>query len=193
MKVLKMKSVSDKPTASTAIGSKPDDVWMLDIESRKKTLDAVCNQVVKEFVEFSFHYETPKGDDAVTSYAKKLLGLGCFYLEYRDAIKEGDGLRVLRCWRYLLPIFYGTGRTNYSCEVLNMLHQELTLPPRLASQLIWSRFVNTHGLPGKNIAGDLYMEHLNRLAKDAIRNLGANKTERAIERVGKAIGTIATL
>ena len=52
MKVLKMKSVNDKPTASTAIGSKPDDVWMLDIESRKKTLDAVCNQVVKEFVEY---------------------------------------------------------------------------------------------------------------------------------------------
>ena len=109
MKVLKMKSVNDKPTASTAIGLKPDDVWMLDIESQKKTLDAVCNQVVKEFVEFSFHYETPEGDDAVTSYAKKLLSLGCFYLEYRDAIKEGDGLCVLRCWRYLLPIFYGTG------------------------------------------------------------------------------------
>ena len=54
-------------------------------------------------------------------------------------------------------------------------------------------FVNTHGLPGKNIAGDLYMEHLNRLAKDAIKNLGANKTERAIEWVGKAIRTIAPL
>ena len=37
------------------------------------------------------------------------------------------------------------------------------------------------------------MEHLNRVAKDAIRGLGANKTERAIERVGKAIGTLAPL
>ena len=31
------------------------------------------------------------------------------------------------------------------------------------------------------------------MAKDAIRGLGANKTERAIERVGKAIGTLAPL
>ena len=33
-----------------------------------------------------------------------------------------------------------------------------------------------HGLPGKNISCDLYMEHLNRLLKDAIKALGDNKT-----------------
>ena len=32
---------------------------------------------------------------------------------------------------------------------------------------------------------------LNRLVKEAIRNLGANKTENAITRIGRAIGTIA--
>lgn len=37
------------------------------------------------------------------------------------------------------------------------------------------------------------MEHLNRVAKNAIQSLGANKTEKAIERVGRAIGTIASL
>lgn len=192
MKALKMTSMSAKPAAFTAIGAKPEDVWMLDNERRKEVLDKVCCEVVK-CAEFSFIQEVSPGKDGVSSYSKKLLGLGCFYLEYRDAIKEGDGTRVLRCWRYLLPIFFGTGRTNYSCEVLNMLHQELTLPPRLAAQLLWSRFVNTHGVPGRNIAADLYMEHLNRVAKDAIKGLGANKTERAIGRVGKAIGTIAPL
>ena len=30
-------------------------------------------------------------------------------------------------------------------------------------QLLWSRFVNVHGLPGHNIAGDLHMEHLNHI------------------------------
>ena len=34
------------------------------------------------------------------------------------------------------------------------------------------------------------MEHLNRLVKDAIKGLGANKSSKAINRVGKAIGTI---
>lgn len=47
-----------------------------------------------------------------------------------------------------------------------------------------------HGIPGRNIAADLYMEHLKRVA---IKHLGANKTNKAIKRVGKAIGTIAPL
>ena len=45
-----------------------------------------------------------------------------------------------------------------------------------------------HGLPARNIPADLHMEHLNRIAKDAIKSLGANKTKRAIERVSKSIG-----
>ena len=35
------------------------------------------------------------------------------------------------------------------------------------------------------------MEHLNRVCKDCIHGLRANKTEAAITRVGKALGTIA--
>ena len=33
-----------------------------------------------------------KTRDGVYSYATNLLSLGCFYLEFRVAIKEGDGL-----------------------------------------------------------------------------------------------------
>ena len=35
------------------------------------------------------------------------------------------------------------------------------------------------------------MEHLNLVCKDAIRGLGANQSEKAIARVGKALGTLA--
>ena len=35
------------------------------------------------------------------------------------------------------------------------------------------------------------MEHLNKLAKVAVQGLGANKTEKAIQRVGRGIGTMA--
>ena len=34
------------------------------------------------------------------------------------------------------------------------------------------------------------MEHLNKIAKGAIRFLGSNKTEKAIQRVGQANGTL---
>ncbi|MGJ8945920.1 hypothetical protein AB9K17_23815, partial [Salmonella enterica subsp. enterica serovar Kentucky] len=47
-----------------------------------------------------------------------------------------------------------------------------------------------HGLPHKNIAADLHMEHLNRLCKEAIKGLGANKTPSAIKRTGDAIGPL---
>ena len=120
--------------------------------------------------------------------------MGCFILLFADAVKEGDGHRVLRYWRYLLPIFKGSGRKNYAVEVCNMLYQyEYQLTPRQSEELIWSRFVNTRGVRGRNIAADLHLEHLNRVCKESIRGLGANKTEAAITRVAKALGTLSPI
>ena len=55
------------------------------------------------------------------------------------------------------------------------------------------RFINTHGRIGKNISCDLHMEHLNRMCKDAVNHLGANKIPQAIVRVGKALGPLTDL
>ena len=71
-----------------------------------------------------------------------------------------------------------------------LFQQSYGLSPRLSSELIWSRFINVHGRPGKNITADLQMEHLNRLVKQSIKTLGPNKTEKAITRIGRAIRTI---
>ncbi len=127
-------------------------------------------------------------------YGKKFLGLGCFYLEFSDALKEGDGKRILRCWRYLLPIFKSSGRKNYNIDVLCMLCQfEFELPPRQAQELIWNRCVNTHNAPGRNIPRDLHQEHLNRIVKDVIRRLNMNKTDNMILKLGKFIRMISPL
>lgn len=89
-------------------------------------------------------------------------------------------------------MFKASGRRNYSIEAFTLLSQyHHILPPMLAEQLKWSWFINTHGSAGHNISCDLHMEHLNKLAKVAVEGLGANKTEKAIQRVGKAIGTMA--
>lgn len=61
----------------------------------------------------------------------------------------------------------------------------------LAEQLKWCWFINMHGVAGHNISCDLHMEHLNPLTKVAVEGLGANKSEKAITRVGKAIGTMS--
>lgn len=190
LEVLVMTSLSDTP--SEAVISDPPRVWMQMDKQRKQILTTVCEKIVDSYIHFAFHEVATPVDDNVNEYSRQLLSIECLYLEFADAIREGDGLRVLRCWRYLLPIFKSSSRKNYSIEALNMLcqhHHELT--PRQSAELIWSRFVNVHGLPGRNIPGDLYMEHLNRICKDAIRGLGANQTEKAITRVGRALGTLS--
>ena len=89
-----------------------------------------------------------------------------------------------------VPFFSSNG--SYTLEAFRLLCQYYyLLPPRYAQQLIWSRFVNTHGCSGRNISADLHMEHLNRVCKDAVAHLGANKTPGAIVRIGKVVGTIS--
>ena len=68
-------------------------------------------------------------------YANQLLSLGSFYLENSDALREGDGMHVLHCWRYLLPMFIGFGKRNYAIEGLNLLlHHDHILPPQQAAE-----------------------------------------------------------
>ena len=55
----------------------------------------------------------------------------------------------------------------------------------------WSRFINIHGCPGHNISCDLHMEHINKVVKVAIEGLRANKSEKSIKRVAKAIGVLS--
>ena len=130
-------------------------------------------------------------DDGIKMYAEDVLTLGLIYSEYSDAIKEGDGERVMRCWKFLMLLFKAAQRKNYACEAFNLLaQQKFILSPRLSKQLTWSRFINTRGGMGNNVPADLHMEHLNRVLKDGIKGLGANKTDRAITRLGKCINSI---
>ena len=103
----------------------------------------------------------PTEGDCVCEYSVQLLRMCCLYMEFADAIREGDGGRVLRCWKYMLPIFLASGNKNYACEAANFLLQHTyLLSPWQSAQLLWSRFVNVHGQPGRNIPVDLHMEHL---------------------------------
>ena len=86
-------------------------------------------------------------------------------LKFEDAIKEGDGPPVIRCWRFFLLIFKSSNKTKYSLEAVKLLVGIRLLLPRQRKQLIWSRFVNTKGKLGGNKSCDLHMEHLNRTVK----------------------------
>ena len=187
MTVFGMSSLDERPRAaefpqrceqqSTSIG-------------RRVLLDAV-DKLLSRFVDLKFCNPSAPPEDHVHAYACEILSLGLLLMEFNDAIREGDGTRIIRCWRYFLLLFKANNRSNYAVEAFTLLVQfDFLLPHRLARQLAWSRTVNIHGKPGKNVSCDLHLEHLNREAKNQIAGLGSNITDESVKRVGKALGQL---
>lgn len=184
-----MKSLDDTPAEHVIPNA--SEVWMQTKEMRKDMLESICAGIIDRHIPFQFNSSTIPNIDQVYEYSRQFLSIGCLYLEFADGIREGDGTRVYRCWKYFLPIFKGSNRTNYSIEALTLLNQcEFKLTPRQSAELKWSRFINCHGVRGRNIPCDLHLEHMNRLCKEAVYGLQANKTPDAIVRVGKSLGTL---
>ncbi len=188
--VFKMNGFDDTPSVDFF----PESFATASPSEQKSTFVRACTEVVNRYVDMTFGKGTSPDtntSDGIRGYACDVLSLGLFYKEYLDAIHEGDGDRLIRCWRYLLLIFKSTGRTNYSIEAFTLLSQySLLFTPRMAAQLKWNRTINIHGIQGKNVPSDLHMEHLNKHCKTAIAGMGANITDEAVLRVGKAIGPL---
>ena len=102
------------------------------------------------------------GSGSVYDYTHEVLSMGLLYLHFKNAVREGDGTRVMLAWKYFLLFFKATKHKN---------------------------FVNVHVFPGCNISADLHMEHMNRIVKTTIAGLGANKTDKVIIRAGKSVGS----
>lgn len=191
MSILNMTTLDDVPCNDDLISA---DNWLQSDDVRQDTLSGIALKIVSRFVNINTDFDskpTEHDNDKVLQYSILLMSIGLLYWEFSDAIKEGDGMRVIRCWRYMMLYFRTTGRTNYAIEAFTMLAQyHFVFSEREKQQLIWSRFVNTSGLPGRNIPCDLYMEHLNRVCKDAVNGLAANKTPKALVRVGKVVGVL---
>lgn len=190
MSTLGISSLDEKPSPEKI----PEDLWLSSDCDREDMLNKVCQNVLDNYCSIKYHAKLDNDEldmDHVQLYASDVITMGLLYMEFSDAIREGDGPRIIRCYRYMLPLLRYSGRTNYSNDVLLMLYNfECTLSPRQAEQLQWCRTVNTVGLPGHNIPCDLYVEHLNRLCKDMIKGMGANKTQKSVERIGRSVGHI---
>lgn len=190
MEILEMDSMDDEPNDLYPALLQP----RMTKEQKQEALTGIAHSIATKFVNLTTLEcidDKKKSTDRVLEYAKECLSLCLLKAEFDDAIHEGDGLRLLRCWKFLLLIFKATNHKNYGIEALNLLAQyHILLPPRLAGQLLYSRFINTHGKPGCNIACDLHMEHLNASCKFAIAGLGSNVTPQAILRIGRCIGPL---
>ncbi len=142
--------------------------------------------------EVSFTHEdqcTAKvNEDTVFNYACIWLSFGLFIRNFDDAVKEEDGQRIVRCWKFLMLIFKAHGHPKYALAAFQMQANILaSLSPQEAHQLIWNRTVNNKGGRGNNISLDLKLEQINNFTKELLKNLGSNITEKAASRSLKAV------
>ncbi|EJD34594.1 hypothetical protein AURDEDRAFT_176375 [Auricularia subglabra TFB-10046 SS5] len=83
-------------------------------------------------------------------------------LEFDSAVSHGDAGRVIRILKYWVFDFRGANKHNYArecAEILLRWQYELNEAQRKMWAASW--FVNRWGRPGRFIASDLYLEHLN--------------------------------
>ena len=192
MDVFQMSTLNDNPTSVFF----PEGSKELEPCQQLDVLLRAVREIVDRHVDISFAHileqtTSAQSVDTIYEYSSDVLSLELLFMEFVDAIREGDGSRILRCWRYFLPIFRASNSTNYSIEAFTLLAQEkFLLSPRMAFQLKWTRTVNTHGRPGKNIPCDLHMEHLNRDVKASLCDLGSNVTDLSVQLIGRCIGKI---
>ena len=157
----------------------------------------LVKQIVSKFLNISIPPATSDSNpsaqnsdyskDSVFAYAVDVLSLCLIWYAFRDAVRQGDGDRIIRYWKLLAIIFRHQKHYNYSNEALNLIIQTLLLSPRLVSEIKWSRTVNTRGGIGKNVPADLHMEHL---LKIMMSNLGSNILPKTTERATKALAVI---
>ena len=118
----KLASPERKQVLLIASGARVDKYVVLSMEKAEKTSDSSTGEV--------------SGHDGVVEYASEVLTFGLLLMEFDDAIREGDGNRIRRCWQYFLLIFKVPGRKNYSIEALTLLAQlNFFFCPRMAAQL----------------------------------------------------------
>ena len=137
-------------------------------------------------------YKPEDGD--MFSYQRPLLDYGLLILNFFDGISEGDGERVIRCWKFFLMYLKHQGANKYSLEALYLTFQiNAMLSPQAAHRLIWNRFIKNKQGIGGNIPLDLQLEFYNKLVKDAIIKLGPHASKKSLDRICHSLGITSTL
>lgn len=132
--------------------------------------------------------------DCKRQHSEARLSFGFLLMNMLDAVKEGDGERLIRLYKDALLIYKAYGHTQYAYSAFLLSVQlNATLSPRLAHDVTWNRFWNSTGGKGKNIPLDLHLEHLNNFLKSYLKNKGSNLTEGTATRVSRSLGVLKTM
>jgi len=146
------------------------------------SVEAIAKDILIQF--FAFEPDVKINEsDKVHLYATQILTLGLLWHGFNDAIREGDGDRIMIYYKFLLNLFKAVRCFNYCKEVviLSTQYHCRLFSERQAAQLKWSRCVNSNGFKGCNVPCDLHLGHLNHRLKGMIRGLHSNITPKVLD------------
>eukprot|EP00731_Ephydatia_muelleri_P014114 Em0007g1424a len=111
-----------------------------DIIVNMSLLNDLTVKVARRFTvipEAFLNESVPDTGDQVHSYAQVLCHFAAIVHLFTDACKEGDGERIIRCWKLCMLHFHAERKTKYALEALRLQFQLVTLQPYLVHQLTW--------------------------------------------------------
>lgn len=94
-------------------------------------------------------------EDHIFNYGCTTLQLGLLLRNADDSVKEGDGARIFRIWKFLMPLYKQHKHNKYALAALHLQASVYSLlDAELAHELLWNRTVNYVGGKGeKNSKG----------------------------------------
>ena len=123
------------------------------------------------------------------NYHKAKIRFGLLLADINDAVKEGDGKRLLNLYKNALLLYKCHGHTKYDYSILLFLTKvKAILSADKAESLVANRFFNTHGKQGENISMDLFLEHRNNCVKGYCDLFGPNFGEESAQRIARSSG-----
>jgi len=135
---------------------------------------------------------TPELEDHIFNYGCLHLSLGLLLCDAEDSVKEGDGDRLSRVWKFLTFIYRFGGGNKYALSGLWIQASLLgLLTPKDAHKFKWNRFAGLKEGPGTRIQGDLRLEQDNKVCKGQVRAMGLqNITNASVEEGTKSEGAM---
>ena len=128
----------------------------------------------------------------MNNYSVCLLKYYFFFIDFKDAVKEGNGARLVTLHKELLSHLKALpGFNNYAIEMLiSIVQNDVFLSEAEAHQCIWASTVNWKKGAVKNIEIDLLEESRNKSLKKSIKSMGPNKTDNAINKSSRGLSKI---
>ena len=145
--------------------------YILDVGNNKRQYyDSVLDKFIDQFLitpSTNDEESSPDNQDFVRNYSLCLLQYYFLFIDFKDAVKEGNGERIATLHKQLQAHFKALpGFNAYAIEMLiSIVQNGVFFSEAEAHQCIWASTVNWKGGAGHNIEIDLLQENRNKSHK----------------------------